>query len=456
MLFALALVAGTHASQLQIETVRNLSYEVTDQRLRLRRITGTQALFFQSKMSCDVDGSPNAYHPLDDNLSLDVIGSAGGRRKGDLPNGPLVVQPSPEVVVYVDGKPYLQPNGEFAGFYVSETSFQNPGLAATDPAHYLDARRNQYIVLPGGLVPEAEVGDVAVVYDPHSKKAVYAVYGDIGPSSESGEVSLATIQRLGLPATDGKSSPGQSRDDLFYLVFPHTGQRLMSAEPGPLAQSTVDRLGADQLAAWGGTERIEQILAQDPEGGSIGDVPANTPVFDELAWDEKSLRVIGDYGLPARYQDGANDRLPCAPEVVGSMRQAISALQHRIDDAEKGRKEMSQQELSAAKVHLATQLAIIERFPIASRDEEVSLVKERARVTALDARVGRLAAKSAAPTPYLRSAPSGKKGLQTFFGLLTISSGIGSIMALGKVKSQGRPMSRKRPPKGSSRLSLEG
>jgi hypothetical protein len=89
----LFLSAGCAAQPLQIETVRTLSYQRSDNRLRLRRVAGTTPLFYQSKMSCDVDGSPNAYHPQDDRLALDVIGSAGGHRVGDLSYGPLDVLP---------------------------------------------------------------------------------------------------------------------------------------------------------------------------------------------------------------------------------------------------------------------------------------------------------------------------------------------------------------------------
>jgi len=268
MLFLIATLAAlsqgsTLQAPLQIETVRQFSYRNNDHSVPLRRIQGTTPLFYQSKMSCDVDGSPNAYHPLDDNLSLDVIGSAGGKRAGDLPNGALTVLPGSEVVVYVNGAPYIQPDGEFKGFYLSETSLMNPDLGPTDPHKYLDARKTQYIVLPGGLVPEATVGDLMAAYDPISKHYAFAVYGDIGPSSECGEASLATLQRLGMAATDGKSSPGETRNDLFYVVFPGTAA-ILAKNRWPYPQSTIDRLAQREFRKWGGTERIEEILKESP------------------------------------------------------------------------------------------------------------------------------------------------------------------------------------------------
>ena len=87
LVFGLAMLDN----RLEIEVVRNMSYQKSDLRVPLRRLKGSTPLFFQSKLSCDVDGSPNAYHPLDDRLSLDVIDSAGGKREGGLPDGRLLV-----------------------------------------------------------------------------------------------------------------------------------------------------------------------------------------------------------------------------------------------------------------------------------------------------------------------------------------------------------------------------
>jgi hypothetical protein len=245
----------------QIEVVRQLSYRNNDRSLKLCRVRGSLALFFQSKMSCDVDGSPNAYHPDDDGLALDTIASAGGRRKDDQPSGQLIVQPSPEVVVYENGKPYLQPDGPFRGFYVSETSLSSPDLPATSPARYLDARTFPYVVLPGGLVPEADLGDLIAVYDPLSEKLTYALYGDIGPSSECGEASLATFLRLGLPAIDGKSSPCEVRHDMFYLVFPRSAWRIKRTHQWPPPLSLVDSSGNREFRQWGGMRRLKAVLA---------------------------------------------------------------------------------------------------------------------------------------------------------------------------------------------------
>ncbi len=384
--FVVALVAMS--PQLPIETVRNMSYEKSDHRVPLRRIEGTSALFFQSKLSCDVDGSPNAYHPLDDRLSLDVIDSAGARRANGQPNGVLVGQPSPDIVVWVDGKPFIQPSGEFKGFYVSRTTLQNTSLPVFDPNRYLDARHTQYIVLPDGMVPEAKIGDLAIVYDPATKAIAYAIYGDIGPTTESGEAALATIQRLGMVTSSGKTSPAQLRDDLFFMVFPNTASRLVEAEPWPYRQSAIDTLAADELAKWGGVNRIEEILNQDPRGGPIADKGTDRAIYDELATLKKQgLIRLYEFALPPRCPGGTEGRLPCAPEIVVAARDGVLAVQRLIEQVELSKAPAAS--LQGMIGHLRSLSNFFRRFPAETSDVLEGVQRETARCRALEERVVR-------------------------------------------------------------------
>jgi len=370
--------------QEKVVVVRKLNYERRDGRVELKQVEGKSALFFQSKMSCDVDGSPNAYHPLDDDLSLDVIDSAGGKRKNGLSNGELLVLPSPDVVVYWQGKPYVQPDGDFKGFYLSSTSYENPALPEIDPTRYLDARNIHYIVLPGGFVPEAQIGDLAAVYDPYTHNVSYAIYGDIGPGTESGEASLGTIKGLKLPVTDGKSSPGQCRDDLTFIVFPNTEKKLEAAEPWPHKQETIDRLAAEELNAWGGVEELEKVATL----GSLPDTKENAGVYDTLAAIVRNKLGQDDpaINLPARYGAGEG-RLPCRPEIEVACHQALDRIQTTIGEAELGRAPLSPK--------LAPLLSWIDmtmdRFPDAAYAENISLVQVNARVGALQTRAKLLA-----------------------------------------------------------------
>ncbi len=245
----------------KFDLVRHINYREGDQSVPLFRLHGTQPLFFRSKMSCDVDGSPNAYNATNDDLALDILESAEGKRAGGAPDGAITVQPSEDIVVYVDGAPYVQPDGPFKGFFVSKTSLENPLLPETSPLRYLDARTTQYVVLPETMVPEATLGDLIAVYDPDTHKVAFAIYGDIGPQTESGEASLATIKRLGLNCVDGKDSPCEARNDILFVVFPNTAGELPAIASWPYPQAAIDRLGDIEFSKWGGLDTIDEVEA---------------------------------------------------------------------------------------------------------------------------------------------------------------------------------------------------
>lgn len=244
----------------EVQVLRQLSYRSGDRSVPLYRCIGDATLFFQSKMSCDVDGAPNAYHSVNDDLALDTINSAEGARLQGRSAGPLVCPPCNSIVAYCGGKPYVQPTGPFQGFFVSRTTYECPNYPDTDPRRYLDARNIPYVVLPEGLVPEAQIGDLAAVYDPVTRRVTYAVYGDMGPPTECGEASLATLKNLGASLNDGKTSPNEDRHDLFYLVFPGTKRKLEHRMAWPPTAKRINKLGLAALQTWGGTDRIRTLL----------------------------------------------------------------------------------------------------------------------------------------------------------------------------------------------------
>src|SRR5215475_10007126 len=85
-------------------------------------------LYQTSHAAIDADGAPNAYNPS--NTGLDFNANAG------LPNHwHNVIAADPQD----PSKPFVQTSGEFAGYYVSKSTLQNPHGAANDPATYADA-----------------------------------------------------------------------------------------------------------------------------------------------------------------------------------------------------------------------------------------------------------------------------------------------------------------------------
>ncbi len=173
------------------------------------RLPGSQAFFYESGMTIDADGAPNAYHP--DNTGLDDLANAGtpGRWEGLAKDG--------------DGEPFIQgPDDPFPGYYVSATALADRAKPVNDPTRYVDASKIPFVVLPGGMARQlgARPGDFAVVFDQRNGKFSYAIFGDIGPYDRIGEGSMALAENLGI-RSDARN--GGARRGILYLVFPGSG-----------------------------------------------------------------------------------------------------------------------------------------------------------------------------------------------------------------------------------------
>src|SRR5579864_7332015 len=173
------------------------------------RLPGSPAFFYESGMTIDADGAPNAYHP--DNKGLDDLANAGtpGRWEG--------------LAKDAEGEPFIQgPDDPFPGYYVSETALADRSKAANDPTRYVDASRIPFIVLPGGAARQlgARPGDFAVAFNQRNGKSAYAIFGDVGPFDRIGEGSMALAENLGI-RSDARN--GGARRGILYLVFPGSG-----------------------------------------------------------------------------------------------------------------------------------------------------------------------------------------------------------------------------------------
>jgi Fungal chitosanase of glycosyl hydrolase group 75 len=173
------------------------------------RLSGSSAFFYESGMTIDADGAPNAYHP--DNTGLDDLVNAGtpGRWEG--------------LAKDADGEPFIQgPNDPFPGYYVSATALADHSKPVNDPARYVDASRIPFLVLPGGMARQlgARPGDFAVVFNLQNGKSSYALFGDVGPYDRIGEGSVALAENLGI-RSDARN--GGARRGILYLVFPGSG-----------------------------------------------------------------------------------------------------------------------------------------------------------------------------------------------------------------------------------------
>jgi hypothetical protein len=173
-------------------------------------VPGNAAFFYESGMTIDADGAPNAYHP--DNSGIDDLGNAGA---------PGVWE---GLAKDAHGEPFIQgPSDPFPGYYVSETALADRSKAISDPARYVDASRIPFMVLPGGLARElgARVGDFALVFNERNGRSSYAIFGDVGPTDRIGEGSVALAENLGIHS-DARN--GGTWRGVLYLVFPGSGE----------------------------------------------------------------------------------------------------------------------------------------------------------------------------------------------------------------------------------------
>ena len=219
--------------------------------VRVRRFAGEHALFFESGMTIDADGSPRAYHPA---LPGRPSGSPPGlddlRNAGKPGHWFGVVTDSGKP----DGKPVKQgPHDPAPGFFVSATALEHRDRPPHDPRRYVDASTIPYVV----LAPEVErrgharLGDFAMVWNRRNGKLAHAIFADVGPADHLGEGSIALARALGMPS-DPKA--GGQPGGVVYLVFAGSGNGK------PRSASEIESNGKRLFRAWGGLPRLKKIF----------------------------------------------------------------------------------------------------------------------------------------------------------------------------------------------------
>jgi hypothetical protein len=196
------------------------------------------AVFFQSGMTIDADGAPNAYNPQ--NTGLDDLANAGQPGHWD------------GVVQDENGDPFVQgPDDPFPGYYVSCTSLCDRNKRSVDPRRYVDASRIPYVVLPGGLARQAgaHLGDFALVMNLRNGRSSYAIFADVGTL---GEGSIALADNLGIHSD---ARIGGTRGGVLYVIFPGSG------DGAPHSVDEINTLAPERAEQWGGIEQGNACLA---------------------------------------------------------------------------------------------------------------------------------------------------------------------------------------------------
>jgi hypothetical protein len=215
--------------------------------------------FATEKVKVDADGAPNAYHPDDVGLDcakgsgfkgLDCPANAGYPRTAWWPSV-LVPDPADPKQAFVQPPP-----GEFAGYFVSQTSLKDQTKAATDPAKYVDARTVPYLVLPGNFYKmkgTGGLGDIGFAVNVANGKAAGFVIAEVGPpAAPLGEMSIALAAALGGSHPNPRTGSGAPSGKILYVVFP--GSR--AAPAWPKSSDGLASESSDLLNAIGGVEAL--------------------------------------------------------------------------------------------------------------------------------------------------------------------------------------------------------
>jgi hypothetical protein len=171
----------------------------------------------------DADGAPNAYHP--DDIGLDALANAGYPHTNWWKD---VLVPDPAN----PSRAFVQPGGEFEGYFVAMTSLRSPTGNPIDPSTYVDATRFPYVVIPTGferLPHVAKPGDVGFATHLPSGLTTTFIVGDSGGGSAAklGEGSIALFVSLGGQNPNPRNGSGVPSGKIQYIIFPG------SRKPGP-------------------------------------------------------------------------------------------------------------------------------------------------------------------------------------------------------------------------------
>jgi hypothetical protein len=214
---------------------------------KLWRFPNSDGYFYVvNHLKIDADGAPNAYHPED--RGIDALKNAGYPHGGW--KNVLVADP------HDHSTPYLQASGDFAGYYLSMTTLQDPRLPDTDPRRYVDASKVPYVVFPAtfyNLQGTGGFGDLALARRIADGRTTPAIVADMGPSHATlGEVSIALAERLGGAHVNPRNGKGAPGGPFVFLVFAKS-----HADPKwPVSDEQMEARTSDALAAIGGWDRI--------------------------------------------------------------------------------------------------------------------------------------------------------------------------------------------------------
>lgn len=182
------------------------------------------------------------------------------------------------IIPFSKGMPCIRPLvGDDPGYFVASTTFKNDGFsseAMCKPASYLDASRVPFIVLPGAVFGQLQVGDVAVGFaqSDNGNRIVFGIVGDTGPFYKLTEGSIAfNSQMIGRDAPLANSTEQKFIDiDLDDTAdrrghITAMGILILGGTRAALGQDfsagNIAKVGKRLLRKWGNGQKPEARLA---------------------------------------------------------------------------------------------------------------------------------------------------------------------------------------------------
>ncbi len=216
-------------------------------------------IFITNDVKIDADGAPNAYHP--DDVGLHCTKGTGFKGLDCPANGGYPNQSWWRVAIVPDpknnDKGYVQPSGQFKGYFVSQTSLRDNSKLDIDPDKYVDSTSIPYFVFPGKFYKKSGtglVGDYGFAINMDNGNSSSFVVADVGPSNAHlGEMSIALGAALGGESPNPRTGSGTPKGKIAYIVFPYT----KATPKWPVEQSDINEKVTALLASNGGVEMLQ-------------------------------------------------------------------------------------------------------------------------------------------------------------------------------------------------------
>lgn len=216
-------------------------------------------IFSTKKVKVDADGAPNAYHPND--VGLHCTKGVGFKgldcpANGGYPNQSWwrsAIVPDPKN----NNKGYIQPDGKYKGYFVSQTSLKDKSKSNLDPIKYVDSTSVPYLVFPGKFNAKSgtgSVGDYGFAINLDSGQSSPFIVAEVGPpSAHLGEISISLGVALGGVNPNPRTGAGTPNGKIAYIIFPYT----KATPEWPVSLSDLNKRVNELLKSVGGVETLK-------------------------------------------------------------------------------------------------------------------------------------------------------------------------------------------------------